>query len=81
MPFSINLPGQRYIRRLIFELKGTPMSCIVPTISTLIARQMIQATNVGYLTDMINKLAKIKLDPKNVPVILEFLSFFPEDLP
>ena len=64
-----------------FEFKGMTGSRLVPTISELRAQQMLVARCVGYLAHIVDKTAEVKLEAKDVPIVREFLSVFPEDLP
>ena len=64
-----------------FEFKRMPRSRLVPTISTLRTQRMLVAGCAIYLAHIMDKTADVKLEAKDVPIVREFLSVFPEDLP
>ena len=64
-----------------FEFNGTPRSRLVPTISALKAQRMLAGGCAGYLTHIVDNKAKVKLEAKDVLIVREFLSVFPDDLP
>ena len=45
------------------------------------ARRLLDSGCIGYLASVVDAELEQKLEPKNVPVVLEFLEVFPEELP
>ena len=50
-------------------------------ISVIKACKMLASGCVGYLVSVISTTKEVMLEPKDVPVVREFLNVFPEDLP
>ena len=63
-----------------FEFGVTSRSRLVPAISALKARRLLQSRCYGYLANIVKKSRKEKLEPKDVPVVREYISIFIEDL-
>ena len=64
-----------------FEFRGTPRGKSIPTISALRAVKMLASGCYGYLANIVDLTKEQKTEVKDVPIVNEFLTVFPEDLP
>ena len=64
-----------------FEFRGTPRSRIAPTISALQARRLLDSGCQGYLANIVDQRKERESGPEDMPVVREYLSVFPDDLP
>ena len=64
-----------------FEFQGTPRKRAVPTISALKARKLLSSGCKGFLASIVNPSKETELTPEDVPVVREYVSVFPRDLP
>ena len=64
-----------------FTYQGTSRVRAVPTISALQARKLLNSGCVGYWATMVDVSKESMLTPDDVPIVREYVSVFPEDLP
>ena len=64
-----------------FEYKGTSRQRMFPMISALKAQRMLKSGCLGYVAHIIDTTAERQVEPQEVPVVREYLSVFPEELP
>ena len=69
-------PGQEE-----FLFIGNTNRLRTPIISAMKARRLLDSGCIGYLASVVDAESEQKLEPRNVPVVLEFLEVFPEELP
>ena len=63
-----------------FEFRRTSTKKFVPIILALQAHKMLKNDYRGYLVNIVDEDKMNELSSKDVPVVREFLSVFPEDL-
>ena len=64
-----------------FEFQGTSRSPIAPMISALRSRKLLDSGCQGYLANIIDKTKERESLLEDVPIVREYLSVFPDDLP
>ena len=64
-----------------FEFQGTPRSRLAPTISALQARKLLNSRCQGYLANIVDQTKERESVLEDVPIVREYLSVFPNDLP
>ena len=64
-----------------FEFQGTSRGRAVPTISALQARKLLDSGCMGFLASIYDESKEKNLSPEDVPVVREYISVFPKDLP
>ena len=64
-----------------FEFQGTPRGRSIPTISALQAKKLIDSGCRGYLANIVDTTKERESVPSDVPIVREYLTVFPEDLP
>ena len=63
-----------------FEFKRTSRSKLVPTISALKAKRLLESGCYGYLANIVDKTKEDKTGLKDIPIVREYVMVFPEDL-
>ena len=63
-----------------FEFKGTSRSKLVPMISAVKAKRLLESGCYGYLANIVDKTKEDKTRPKDIPIGREYLTVFREDL-
>ena len=64
-----------------FEFRGTQRSRLAPTISVLQAKRLLDRGCQGYLANIVDRTKERETVPEDIPVVREYLSVFPNDLP
>ena len=64
-----------------FNFKGTSRKKLVPTISALQALKLLASGCRGYIANICDETKEVKLQPTDVPIVRNYLTVFPEDLP
>ena len=64
-----------------FNFKGTSRKKLVPTILALQALKLLASGCRGYIASIFVEMKEVKLKPTDVPIVRDYLTVFPEDLP
>ena len=64
-----------------FNFKGTSQKKLVPTISALQALKLLASGCHGYIANIRDETKEVKLQPTEVPIVRNYLTVFPKDLP
>ena len=64
-----------------FSLYGQSRSSATKLLSAVKAWKMLANGCQGYLANIMDKDQEVKLSPKNVPIIREYVDVFPKDFP
>ena len=64
-----------------FEFQGTPRGRSIPIISVLQTKKLIDSGRRGYLANILDTTNEWKSVPSDVPIVGEYLTVVPEDLP
>ena len=65
----------------LFEFQGTPRGRSIPTISALQTKKLIDSGWRGYLANIVDTTKEQESIPSDVPIVQEYLTVFPGDLP
>ena len=64
-----------------FKFQGTTRKRAVLTISALKARKLLSSGCKGFLASIVVLSKETELTPEDVPVVRDYVSVFPKDLP
>ena len=63
-----------------FEFKDTSRSKLVPTISVLKGKRLLESGYYGYLANIVDNTKEDKTGPKDIPIVRKYLTVCSDDL-